>query len=368
MRVPFHVLLVVLTTVPAVWAQETSEQERASSEAEERAEAQQDESAVTRVDGERVFTDRIVVTAARQEQESAKTPAPITVIEGEEIERLQAEKVSDLLKDLPGVEVSGEGPFRGLPVIRGLSSNRVLILVDGQRLNNARESTLFAGIQPNLVDLAQVERIEVLRGPASVLYGSDAMGGVINIITRKPDLRGPEFEFHGSATAGYGSAADSSLFQADVNLSGSGWAFTASGGVEEVQDYRAPSEAADKPYYAPYVESDGTVPNSGMEQESFQGGLRLLTGQRGVLNASVEVVRTSDVGFPGWDPETSGIDISFPRFDRDKVSLGWDSGPMWGLQNVTVSGYGQQVVKESVRNFDFGAFFQNSFTRSTIDS
>ncbi len=110
------------------------------------------------------------------------------MITSEDIEMLQPEKMADLFKMIPGVEIQGEGPFRGIPVIRGLSSNRVLILVDGQRLNNARESTSFAGIQPALVNLAEVERIEVLRGPASVQYGSDAIGGVVNIITRQPNL------------------------------------------------------------------------------------------------------------------------------------------------------------------------------------
>jgi outer membrane receptor for ferrienterochelin and colicin len=123
---------------------------------------------------ERVFKDQIVVTAARQEQASGDAPAPITVFDREAIEKIQPEKMADLFKAIPGVEIEGEGPFRGIPVIRGLSSNRVLILVDGQRLNNARESTNFAGIQPALVNLAEVERIEVLRGPASVQYGSDA--------------------------------------------------------------------------------------------------------------------------------------------------------------------------------------------------
>ena len=143
---------------------------------------------VVEEDGKRVFEDQLVVTASRQEESSADIPAPITVIDRQMIEQTQPEKMADLFKQIPGVEIDGEGPFRGLPVIRGFSSNRVLILVDGQRLNNARESTSFAGIQPGLVNLSEVERIEVLRGPASVQYGSDAIGGVVNIITRAPDL------------------------------------------------------------------------------------------------------------------------------------------------------------------------------------
>jgi outer membrane cobalamin receptor len=126
---------------------------------------------VVEEDGERVFKDQLVVTASRQVESSADIPAPITVIDRQMIEQAQPEKMADLFKQIPGVEIDGEGPFRGLPVIRGFSSNRVLIMVDGQRLNNARESTTFAGIQPGLVNLSEVERIEVLRGPASVQYG-----------------------------------------------------------------------------------------------------------------------------------------------------------------------------------------------------
>jgi len=157
----------------------------------------------------RVFEDEIVVTAGRQDLASGDVAVPITVITSEDIEMLQPEKMADLFKMIPGVEVQGEGPFRGIPVIRGLTSNRVLILVDGQRLNNARESTSFAGIQPALVNLGEVERIEVLRGPASVQYGSDAIGGVVNIITRRPNIGEQEFKVHGNVSYEYGTASDS---------------------------------------------------------------------------------------------------------------------------------------------------------------
>jgi len=326
-------------------------------------------------DGERVFRDRIVVTASRREQASAETPAPVTVIDRAEIERRQPEKMTDLFKDIPGVEVTGEGPFRGLPVIRGLSSNRVLILVDGQRLNNARESTVFAGIQPGLVDLSQVERIEVVRGPASVQYGSDALGGVINIITRQPDLGGDELEVGGSASFEYGENADSSRTFLGVSGSGRGFSFNVAGAYQEAGDYYAPSDAADDvdPSTgwgfggAGFVDDDGRVPNSGMEQTSYEGNLRWLVGDQGVVRVTTEVVRTRDVGFPGFDPDTSGVEISFPRFDRDKLGISWQSGPVGGLENIEVSAYYQAVVKESVRNLDFGMFFSNNFTRSEID-
>ncbi|RLE26522.1 MAG: hypothetical protein DRJ65_05360 [Acidobacteria bacterium] len=367
MRITTLAIIFTILIVPTIWADGDVTADTAVIGAD--AEATEEDPKTEEKDGKRVFKDRVVVTASRQEQASSQTPAAISVIDAEQIADRQPEKMADLFKELPGVDVQGEGPFRGLPVIRGMSSNRVLILVDGQRLNNARESTVFAGIQPGLVDLSEVERIEVMRGPASVLYGSDAMGGVINIITKKPDLGAQAFEMHHSLNYAYGSAADSSTVHADIRGNGAGWGFNLSVGWETASDYKAPKEAADSPYYSEYVLPDGTVPNSGMEQASVQGGFRILTGDSGVFKTNFEVVRTDDVGFPGFDPETSGVDISFPRFDRDKIGAGWDSGPAWGFNNISVSGYYQSVFKESKMFIDPSPyFFIHTLTKSSIDT
>ncbi len=372
-RVLLALVAVLSMAAPAV-AQDTEEAAPAADPTATEAPASQPEN-VEEQDGKRVFKDRIVVTASRREQVSAETPAPITVIDKAEIERRQPEKMTDLFKAIPGVEVSGEGPFRGTPVIRGLSSNRVLILVDGQRLNNARESTSFAGIQPGLVDLSQVERIEVVRGPASVQYGSDALGGVINIITHQPDLGGEEFDWSGSASFEYGDNANSSRSFLGVSGTGRGFSFDVAGAYQEAGDYKAPSAAFDDKDPGTgwgfgglgYVDEDGTVPNSGMKQTSFDGNLRFLVGEQSTIRFKAEAVRTRDIGFPGFDPATSGVDINFPRFDRDKIGLSWQSGPVAGLDDIEVSAYYQSVIKESKRNLDFGVFFSNNFTRSDID-
>jgi TonB-dependent heme/hemoglobin receptor len=358
------VMAFMLVTPAWATAQEAGAPDQAA-QADEQAQADE-----TTEEGKRVFRDKIVVTASRQEQESATTPAPITVIDRFMIEQQQPEKMADLFKQIPGVEIDGEGPFRGIPVIRGLTSNRVLVLVDGQRLNNARESTTFAGIQPGLVNLSQVERIEVLRGPASVQYGSDAIGGVVNIITRQPDLTGEEFTVSGDVAYEYGTASESNNARAYVSGAGKGFSFHVGASYQDADDYEASSDAKDDQFLRDngYVLPDGTVPNSGMEQTSFDGSLRFLTGNQGVLRLNVEAVRTDDIGFPGFDPETSGIDISFPNFDRDKLGASWSSGPTWGLADISLSAYYQQVDKESVRNLSFPGFFSNSFTRSEISS
>nr|KIS32865.1 TonB-dependent receptor [Novosphingobium sp. P6W] len=141
-------------------------------------------------------TDRstIVVTATSREQEVKDAPASISVITREDLERLPYREVTDALMEIPGVTVTpGEGNSRDIS-IRGMSPQYTLILVDGKRLSSRETRTNGGNTSEGglLPPLESIERIEVVRGPMSSLYGSDAMGGVVNVITRRiaPTWRG----------------------------------------------------------------------------------------------------------------------------------------------------------------------------------
>lgn len=129
------------------------------------------------------------VTAQRLPSRAAETGSAITVVTPTEIEKRGAVEVLDLLKRTPGVSIARNGGFgatAGLR-IRGSETGQVLVLIDGVRVNDAADASAaydFSGLTAD-----GVERIEVLRGPQSALYGNDAMGGVVNIITKRG--RGP---------------------------------------------------------------------------------------------------------------------------------------------------------------------------------
>ncbi|MCG8518569.1 MAG: ligand-gated channel protein [Pseudomonadales bacterium] len=136
-----------------------------------------------------VALNELVVTAAGYEQEATKAPASISVIDRETLDKGAYQDVTDVLRDVPGVVVLGGGSGDGGSDItmRGLPASYTLILVDGRRLSS-RESRPngSAGFEQDwLPPVEAIERVEVVRGPMSTLYGSDAIGGVINIITRK---------------------------------------------------------------------------------------------------------------------------------------------------------------------------------------
>ena len=144
----------------------------------------------------------IQVTASANATSALNSPQPTSVLAGDELREKQAPSLGETLEGVAGVHSWSTGIGIGKPVIRGLTSNRVLVLDDGQRLETQQWGDEHS---PN-IETANAERIEVIRGPASVLYGSDALGGVVNVVQRDlPDANGIPAFVHGSASASYGS-------------------------------------------------------------------------------------------------------------------------------------------------------------------
>ncbi|MEO8201808.1 MAG: TonB-dependent receptor, partial [Gemmatimonadota bacterium] len=142
----------------------------------------------------------IQVTASANATDPLSSPQPTAVVSGSDLAAAQSPSLGETLNQVAGVHSLSTGNGIGKPVIRGLSSNRVLVLDNGQRMETQQWGDEHA---PN-VETANAERIEVIRGPASVLYGSDALGGVINVIQRPlPDALDRAPFVRGTATGDY---------------------------------------------------------------------------------------------------------------------------------------------------------------------
>lgn len=162
----------------------------------------------------------IQVTSSPLATNLLDAPQPTSVVSAEDLSSVGAPSLGETVNVLPGVRNYSTGVGIGKPVIRGLSSNRVLVLADGQRL----ESQQWGDEHGPNVETADAARIEVIRGPASVLYGSDALGGVINVIDRDlPDAIGIAPFLRGRVQTAYHSG--SRMPEGTVALEG------ASGGV-----------------------------------------------------------------------------------------------------------------------------------------
>lgn len=220
----FNVVLLNLGILPATLAetvspeiQDLQEVEQFSTSAEDLLkEPKSNESKIAQAKSEKEKEEtqeadiEITVTGTRSERPVKDTPGNITVIESEDVDRQVVNELSDLIRYEPGVSV-GKDRNRGNQdfTIRGIGGNRVLIQVDG-----IRQPDNYFSRSRNYFDLDTLKRAEIIRGPASTLYGSDALGGAVSFITKDPedylfDADGPSY---GSVKYTYDSSDESRKF------------------------------------------------------------------------------------------------------------------------------------------------------------
>lgn len=150
------------------------------------------------------------VTAGRFEQDLMETPMSVSVITADDIAKSGAQSIGALIESMTGVRINNDGG-QGIKraKIRGEDAFRSLVMIDGQKIS---EQKSMSG-SPILIDPAMVERIEVIKGPASVLYGSDAIGGAINIITKKGGTKPVQGEVGaGMNTSNSGKSVNASVY------------------------------------------------------------------------------------------------------------------------------------------------------------
>ena len=275
-----------------------------------------------------VLLDKISITATKSEGRSVfDIPGHVSVIDRQDIERYQAQDLADLLRYEPGINiVSGPRRITERPSIRGLSGTRVLLTVDGARLNY---NTAHGG-NLNFVDIESLERLEIIRGPASALYGSSALGGTINMLTKS----GSEMLRPGQTV---GARARWTFNSNNQELS------------EHVSVYGLIHKRFD--YILSYTRHDASdvetardkIDNSGFRtNDVFLKGRYFLTG-RDTLTFTTQLFRdTSDIPFASSDQDASRTQDD--DTDRNLFNLRYDHhSPGSWLSRITWLGYLHQT-------------------------
>ena len=272
--------------------------------------------------------DIMVVTTNRLGSSLWNSPATIQVIDKQELDNSTNTSIADDLQDIPGVEITDNALAGRKQIrIRGEASSRVLILIDGQEVTYQRAGQDFgAGL---LIDESSLERIEVVKGPYSVLYGSQAIGGVVNFITKK---RGDK-PFGGALKAVYSSATK-------------GWDESAAawGSVGNF-DYRLNGSYSDQ---GDRDTPDGHLKNTNHRNNS-QGLWLGYTLDKHKFGLSVDRYKlTTQTWYD--DPSYEHFSVKIPDLTREKVGLFYDYAIEGDyLKNIHVDAY-QQTIERDFKN------------------
>ena len=180
----------------------------------------------------------LVVTASRSRESVLRAPRSVSLVDRAALEENPSRTLPDALDGMPGVTIQKTTHGHGVPIIRGFIGRQNLILVDGIRLNN---SIFRSGpVQYfNTIDQFSVDRVEVVRGPGSVLYGSDAMGGVVNVLTRRHEDFSSPFSLTRRLVGTYSGADDGLQGHIDIDGNCGNVGFTAGTSLKNFGDLRA---------------------------------------------------------------------------------------------------------------------------------
>ncbi|MFN2338746.1 MAG: TonB-dependent receptor [Gammaproteobacteria bacterium] len=250
--------------------------------------------------------EQVTVTAKGYESAAQETPAATLSLGREEILRRNANNVGDVLRGLPGLAVASDGAQGQNPVIRGLKKESVVLLVDGMRINSAQP----AGAIASFMSLGLAERVEVVKGPASVLYGTGALGGAVNVLLPQARFE-PGIAF--DLAAGHDSASTGSRGTGVMNASRGDHALLLGASLARIGDYDAPG---------------GRVARTGYDSDSYIGQYRFRLDNAQQLRLSLQQHTDEDVWFPGSakphpSPAVDRTTVHSPRTRRRLAEAGY---------------------------------------------
>ena len=316
----------------------------------------------------------VVLSVSKFAQNKKDLPRQVVSITSEEIQFSNPQTAADLLESSGKVYVQKSQMGGGSPMIRGFSTNRLLITVDGVRMNNAifRSGNLQNVIS---IDPLAVERAEVILGPGSVIFGSDAVGGVMNFYTLTPEFAmGRNTVISGNAYSRYASASDEKTIHADFNIGRKNWVFLTSITYSDFGDLKMGSHGPDE-----YLRNEYVMNSNGNDRIVSNQDPRIQrpTGYNQIN--LLEKIRYMPNEF--WDFSLNfmySTTSSFSRYDRviqkrngELRSAEWYYGPQsWFMGNFKIDKKGSgvfydnaqltaayQYFKESRNNRDLGSDF-----------
>ena len=316
--------------------------------------------------------DEVVLSVSKFGQSKREVPQQIVSVTSEDVLFSNPQTAADLLESSGKVYVQKSQLGGGSPLIRGFSTNRLLIAVDGVRFNTA----IFRGgnVQNVIsIDPFAIERTEVILGPGSVPYGSDAVGGVMNFYTKKPKFSFEEgMAISGNATARYATANMEKTGHFDINIGLKEWAFLSSVTYSDFDDLRMGSNGPDDYLRTEYVEVingvDTVVQNddplvqrpTGYSQINAMQKVRYMPSDAWDFSLGLFYTTTSDY---------SRYDRLIRRREGALRSAAWFYGPQeWLSGNLQITNKATGMYDESKMTLSYQNFKESRNDRDFGDT
>ena len=247
--------------------------------------------------------EEVVVSASGDARDQLELANAVTSLSGQELQLRVEASLGETLAQEPGVSSSFFGPAASRPIIRGLSGDRVRVLEGGIGSGDASAVSVDHAVS---TDPLQAERIEILRGPATLLYGSSAIGGAVNVIDERIPTARAAAPIGGTVDLRGGTVSDERVGAVNLNGGGGSWAWHLDALARETDDYEIPGFAAleEEGHEEEHGEQEheeepafGFVPNSDIETQGGRIGVTRFFGDRGFLGVAVSGFDT-EYGLP----------------------------------------------------------------------
>lgn len=306
--------------------------------------------------------ERIVVTANPLDRTAIESAQPIYVLSGDYLRETQAATLGETLRNLPGVQSTYYSPTASSPVIRGLGGPRVRILQNGLDAGDVSRGGPDHAVT---TESSTAEQIEVLRGPATLLYGSGASGGIVNVVDNRIPTRQID-GFEGQVSAGVGSAANERLGTATLRQGSGNYVLHFDAFKREADDYRVPE------FTTPSGELSTLIENSFTDDLGATIGASFV-GSRGYIGASYGRLER-EYGIPGHSHEHGddhdhdhghdhGHDHDehgdiFASMEQDRFQiLGQLNNPFAGIERINLNLGHTELTHEEIE----GTFVESAF-------
>ncbi|HNP92202.1 TonB-dependent receptor, partial [Macellibacteroides fermentans] len=254
-------------------------------------------------------------------------PTPITVVGSLKYKKLSSLTLSNVLATEPGIAMGNDGVWATNINIRGFSENRLVTLIDGNRVETATDLTASL----SMIDVNDIDKVEIVKGAQSSLYGTGAMGGIVNIITKDGHFSEKTY-LSGNVSSGFSSANKLFTNHAGLNTGSEKWYLRVSGSFGKADDMRTP---------------EGILPNSQFATSNVTAKIGIKPLANHQFNIQYQRNWSTDVGIPGGDAFPGPAEATYTDIGRQLLSAAYEiRNPGKSLESIKLSYFLQYIQRD----------------------